>query len=125
MTLIELAELMAFLRARLAEEETRLAEFEMGNPRSKGTGPADGADMWSDARWHGLGLVGYSAERIRVSIDVRRRILDGLDEAVGMNAEVPMPEGEGYIHALAWGVRLLAEEYESHPGYRPGWRVPR
>lgn len=125
MTPDEMGDVVDFFRACLSEDEKRLDEFVAANPRSTGTGPAEGSDMWADARWHGLGLVGYSPERIRASIARRRLIIDGLERAVGMYLEAGDPESEGMIIGLSWVVQVLAEEYDSRPGFQPGWRAPR
>jgi len=141
------ADLVAFLRARLDEDEQRArlatpgpwrhdadkhhhiigtAIFEeavfAGPPGVAaiciaGTGETDDLQSMRDATH----IARHDPARVLAEVDAKRRIIDSCSHYLSWQPPVPPKQIQSW--ALAHGtLHLLALPYSSHPDYRPEWR---
>jgi len=114
------ADLVAFLRARLDEDE-RIARACDGHTTFDGTGIVPGATargpvmavLPSHVATH---IARHDPARVLAEVDAKRRIIDGLAEALDRHADYIT--GTFTVEDV---LRLLALPYRDHPGYRPEW----
>ncbi len=109
-------DLVAFLRARLDEDE-QIARAADGNRAFDGTGTIP--DLISTVAIH---VARHDPARVLAEVDAKRRLIDSyLPEASKTDEQVN--EEWGYGSALADDLlRLLALPYADHPDYRDDWR---
>ncbi|MBT2229764.1 DUF6221 family protein [Nonomuraea sp. NEAU-A123] len=119
-------ELIAFLRARLNEDERgALAASPVSWPSNveEGEGGITVAGSSGDqSRAAVAHLVRYAPARVLQEIEAKRRILDELTGFVAEAEFLPVDEGNT-TKAMAFGVvRLLALPYADHAAYLAKWR---
>lgn len=99
-------DLVAFLLARIAEDEDRARDFEHSIALAKnGTYGRGGIETWQGS-WSAAERLGFLPDRVRAECDAKRRIVEEFDAT----------EDHGYL------CRLLALPYAAHPDYRQEWR---
>ena|SRR2546423_1019996 len=129
-------DLIAFLRARLDEDESLAQECELNRVSQPGT---ELHDWIEDPRWSN-GLVPareladrFSVARVLAEVDAKRRIIDDHTSPHTVVNGFCVEEGGPCTHAdeslCHWHgvggcstVRLLALPYAGHPDYRQKWR---
>ncbi|MEU7857708.1 DUF6221 family protein [Nonomuraea sp. NPDC049141] len=115
-------ELIAFLRARLHEDERGARAASPVSWPSNAEEDEGAASSGDQARATAAYLARYAPARVLQEIEAKRRILD---ELVGFVAEaefLPVDEGNT-TKAMAVGVvRLLALPYAGHAAYLEKWR---
>lgn len=104
-------DLVAFIEARLAEDEVIanevIAEFGLNGER--------GVQVWSSDEYPHVEM---TADRFLADIAAKRKILALVAEPDDPNDD----EQVWYQQALADVLRALAAPFASHPDHRPEWR---
>ncbi|MEV0352785.1 DUF6221 family protein [Nonomuraea sp. NPDC050680] len=119
-------ELIAFLRARLHEDERGALAASRGPWSSDGDegegGNTVAASSSGQSRAIAAHLARYAPVRVLHEIEAKRRILDELAGFVAEAEFLPVDEGNA-TKAMAVGVvRLLALPYADHAAYQEKWR---
>ncbi|MGY5127323.1 DUF6221 family protein [Streptomyces nigrescens] len=119
--------LVAFLRARLDEEEVAAHTAPAGPWHADGDSvyASHPADLvveyaYNDGAEH---IARHDPARVLAEIEAKRAIVDQYAEVQEMDREDAEPEfAYGRAVGLGEAVRLLALPYQEHPDYRPEWR---
>lgn len=133
-------DLIAFLRARLDEDEAmaRSAGAEPWNAMAEETPDGENIYYTVETRKPPRALVeslatGASAQaridhmarhhpaRVLREIEAKRRILRAHEKWCGGRCDAKWPEG-GFDAAHYWSIKSLAAVYADHPDYRAEWR---
>ncbi|RPE34931.1 DUF6221 family protein [Kitasatospora cineracea] len=139
------ADLVAFLRARLAEDEQVARAVDDNSAPWDGQWAADGRDVLRTINGHVLaratattdgrnlpiplkpGLTEHWARhdpaRVLAEVDAKRRIIAQYERArEGRRTHPDDLASAGAVLALYGAVKLLALPYAEHPDYREEWR---
>lgn len=122
------ADLVAFLRERLDEDEQtarRAGESfrQVGETGVIVTTEGDRAEECASANWAGIAehIVRHDPARVLREVEAARRLIRAHAKWCSGRCEAKHPEG-GFDAAHYWGLKVRAEVYADHPDYRPEWR---
>lgn len=133
-------ELVAFLRARLDEDQAAVevvlgvnvvAALRQGKPAPRwipspegdaGIWDTNGTPRvkfaWARERDH---IIRHDPARVLDEVDAKRRILRAHEKWCEGRCEAKFPEG-GFDAAHYWSIKSLAAAYSAHPDYEETWR---
>jgi len=121
-------DLVQWLRAQLDEDE-RIARRAGDSFRQIGeTGvivvtEGDRAEECASANWAGIAehIVRHDPARVLREVEATRRLIRAHAKWCEGRCEAKFPEG-GFDAAHFWNIKVRAEVYADHPGYRDDWR---
>jgi hypothetical protein len=128
-------ELIAFLSARLDEEEISAQDVARGAPAPWSVGDSCVLDaggtpvVLDEYHSHGGGfqyIARHDPARVLREVAAKRAIIERYERAcAALESVVSFIRGQddGFRQACMDAVRLLAAVYSDHPAYRPGWAI--
>ena len=114
-------ELIEWLRARLDEDEAKVAAMQREQVRVATAPIFQGYPLG----WLGGVDIFVSPDRWRAEIEATRRLILRYERAVAVPPSMVMytlGQDRGYAEACLDAIRDRAEAYAGHPGYREDWR---
>lgn len=133
-------ELIAFIEARLAEDESMAKAASAGPWRvddetyAEVIYAADDSSVVAGGRWGGEAsvfetnedarhIVRHDPARVLREVEAKRRLVHRYDEIARLVLPYyPSDRDQGYAEALAEAVRGMAAAWSDHPDYRAEWQ---